>query len=153
MPNIKDEEDVILTPDIAWIGFDVAYLNLFQSLGNEEAILNQLANYLSTPLSSAIDDLTRASGIQQIQQELQAAQSDIEALGPIFTRPLMGDSTYEGVIKSGEDLISRAERIIDTYDRLEKYANDIIDKLDYTIDAAEYTFDYISELPDRKSVV
>ena len=118
---------------------DDVLLRMASNLSTDAAIINQVANYLASPVSAAISDAIRASGIQQLQTDMTMIQNDLTSLKTLFTGEI---NTSGNIFDTSLNVIDRAEAIVDTLDRLENYASDIIDHIDTTID-------FISAAPEK----
>lgn len=109
------------------------------NLASDAVIMNQIAAYLASAKSNAIDSVLRASGIQQLQTNMQMIQGQFEGLKTLFTNPL---NTSGDVLGTSMDVLNRAEAIVDTLDRLDNYANAIMDNIDTTID-------FVTAIPEQ----
>ena len=100
------------------------------NMSTDAAIINQITAYLSSMKSNAISDALRISGIQQLQTDMQYLQGQFTGLKTLFTNPL---NTSGDFLDTSLDVVSRAEAIVDTLDRLDNFANDIMSHIDTTV--------------------
>lgn len=115
------------------------FLNMTSTISTDAAIINQLTNYLSSGASAAISDVIRSSGIQQLETQMKSLQNDVSSLKQLFTAEI---NTSGDIFDTSLNVVSRAEAIVDTLDRLDNYANDILNSIDTGID-------FISSLPEN----
>ena len=115
------------------------FLNMTSAISTDAAIINQLTNYLSSGASAAINDAIRSSGIQQLETQMKSLQNDVSSLKQLFSAEI---NTSGDVFDTSLNVVSRAEAIVDTLDRLDNYANDILNSIDTGID-------FVSSLPDN----
>lgn len=114
------------------------FSQMASNLSTDAAVINQITAYLASAKSNAINDILRASGIQQLQTQMTLIQNDFNGLKQIFTSDLRSGDVFDTSL----DVISRAERIVDTLDRLDDYANSIMSAIDTSVD-------FVSSLPDK----
>lgn len=126
-------------PDYTCGSWGDIFSQMTSNLSADAAIINQVTSYLSSGASAAISDAIRISGIQQLETDMKMIQNDMSSLKTLFTADI---NTSGDVFDTSLDIISRAEAIVDTLDRLDNYANDIINHIDTSID-------FVSSLPDK----
>lgn len=110
----------------------------------DSMIINQIAGYLSSEASAAISDVIRSSGLAQLQNDMTLLQNEYNSIRTIFTTNLnfTGADIVDSSLNAGFDILDRAEKIVDTIENVQKYAEDIIDHITNTVD-------FISDLPDK----
>lgn len=108
------------------------------NLSTDAAIINQATAYLSSIEANAINNVLRESGIQQLQTQMKLVQYEFTGLKSLFSTSLSSGDFFS----TSYDILDRADKIIGTLDRLDVYANSIINSIDTGIN-------FVSSLPDK----
>lgn len=134
-----------LSPDFEFGTSINSYLSdVVQGLTVDAMIINQITGYLSSAASAAISDIIRSTGIAQLQNTMTLIKNEYNSVKSLFTTDLnfSGADSIDGALNASVDVLSRAEKIVDTIENVEKYATDIINHVNNAVD-------FITDLPDK----
>ena len=122
------------------------YLNQLASLLAFDAnIVAQLTNFISSNSSAMIDDVLRASSIVQLKNDFAKAENLYNEVTNMFT--ISGTNFSSGDVindslNMGDDILTRAENIINKYDQLENFATDVMNHIEGSIEE-------LSQVPEK----